>query len=333
MRSRSRFALTIVVTLTLVAATWGCEAALVPGNPELPAGFADAPIPQVPFNVYLYVNPGKTITFPTSHFLDEELPEGAALPPLAEEVGLDAFRMWARPTVDSYGALFDFTAGPEAQLISQVLELRQGGLEDVWQHQEADHLVLAKGSDPWTESLRTAIEEDRMVTIQEEYPDVWETIRMLPENPPSSPMAAGFLRMDGELMEAIATKVGIEGRGLTPATGFIRISAIAFAVYSDVPLNIAQEVDQDYLAQAQLGGVFVARSGYPGFLLSLVFNVLEGRSPLEQVSLGDDITAYYLSLDKLHALISHRGSLVFGSLASSRERAEELLVSALGTGG
>ena len=322
----------VALILGLLTVGLACEEGVVPGNPLLPVGFADTQVPQVPLSAYLYINQGEAITFTTAHFLDEETLDKGQLLSLPETVGLDALRMWAGPSMGSFGALFDYASAQEAQVISQFLQLQQEGLQGVWHRQEADQFSLVNGSDAWATSLRDALEQGRGVALEEEYPEVWETVRMLPENPPSQPVAAGFIRLDEELIESFASKAGIEAPGMAPAAGFMRIKAIAFAVYTDAPLVVGDEVNQSYFTEAQVSGVFVARSSYPGFLISLALSILSSRTALEEVSLNEDTSAFYLPLDQLHLMVSHQGSVVFGSLAPSRERAQELLASALGVG-
>ncbi len=322
--------LLIVLSIGLVAliAIAGCEEPTL-GNPLLPTGFADTPLPQAPLNGYLYVRPGHITTLATSLFTTAPAPQGGSPLPLPESIGLDALQAWGGPSAGSFGALLDLASTQEAQAVSRALESGQTPLR-AWQRQEEDRVHLVGGADAWAEGLKTALQGRQAVTLQEAYPEAWNTIRLLPEHPPSPPIAAGFVRLEGELLEAWGTRAGISLQGLTAAAGALRIQTVAFALYGDLPARIGPEIGPDFLAKAGLGGIFVGRSEYPGFLLSWAFGAVEGRGPLEKVTLPQGTTAYSVALEPLHVMIAYRGRVVYGAVASSKEQAQALLLVALG---
>ena len=331
MRKRLRLPLLLAIALAVGILVAGCQASPAPGNPALPPGFKDTLLPQPPLSGYLYARPRQSIAIATS--LLTERGSQATTPPASLPATLHAegFLGWVGPTASSFGLALDVGSPEEAQAVA-AYSLAQPGQR--WTHQEADHLFLVDGTDPWAQSLRKAIEEGQQtVRLQDAYPQAWEALQWLPANPPAPPVAAGFLQVQGDLLESLATRWGVEAQGLTPALGFLNVETVALGIYGDLPSPIEAGASLNTLPLGRIGGVVAAPTGFPGFLLPWAFGQMEGRSSLEKVSLENGATAYYLGLQPLHVMLGYRGSVVFVGLGASKEEAQRWLSVALGVSG
>ncbi len=321
----SRLGLTALLLSIVIAALAGCQQAIEPGNPSLPVGFSETPILDVDLNGYIYVKQREPLRLSSNYFVagaDTSSPfAGVRLPP---QVNLDRITVVQGPSIGSFGATIEFSSGSDADATARVIEQY-----DLWTTWSDRTLTLITGTDEWAQSVRDAVEQDRRATLQESYPEIWEVIRLLPENPPAPPVAAGFLRVEKSTLEALATKANIGLGNASQAMGVARFNDIAFAVYAERPLQIPEEIDESFLRESGVGAVWVARSGYPSFVVSIVLNVLGGRIGLTETSI-DDTGVRYMTIQDLHLYIANQGNIIYGALAPDKAQAEALMLSALG---
>ena len=325
----------------------GCAEGIPQRDPELPPGFADYLLPDVDINGYIYIQQAEPFVIPISHFADEELlgelgevPQG--LGELAQALGvelgipeqleLDLLSLIVGPEVENaFGALFEFAQDSHAAFAVSALE--QEALEErPWYLQRGTELFVSPDKGGWIADFQDAVTSGQRVRLEDKYEDAWRAIRMLPEDAPGEPIAAGFVRVDRVLLEALAERAEVDIGILTPALGVIRIRTASFAVYSDGPVQLPEEATEAYFRSAGLSAVYIARSGYPSFLLSFFFDNFADRVGMEKVTLSNGETALHVQmegLEGLHLVVKNLGSTIVFTLAADQQRAEELMASTI----
>lgn len=307
----------------------GCSPSLVKGTPKLPPGFLEAPVPEGDLSAYLFLAQESPITIPLARFGDPALAAGNPRFPLGEEipetVGINWLALAVGPDLDSFGGVIEFNR----DLLAEMAEDVMSGRPEVSAWRQGNVLGLVRGTGGWADAMKVALRSGDVSRFQDAYPDSWELLRLLPESPPMDPVAAGFTNVDSMLLDSLASKAGLGLSGLGQALGSINITDIAYAAYTNEPLNLPEEFGRDYLKESGVGAVFVAQSSYPGFLLGFFLNTFADRIGLEtgtEVS-GQDV----LSREEggMHLLVKSVGSTIFLVLASTSQDAELLMASVL----
>jgi len=190
-------------------------------------------------------------------------------------------------------------------------------------------LNLVRGTGGWADAMTAALRSGDSSPFKDAYPEMWELMCLLPESPPGEPVAAGFVRVDGGILDPLVARAGLELEGVAQALGAIHVTDIAFAGYSDVGLALPEEVTPDYFKKAGVSAVFVVRSGYPGFLLSFFLGTFADRVGLEKASLANGQEVLSRELEDVHLVAKSLGNTLFLTLAPTREKAEALMSSVL----
>ena len=305
----------------------GCSPSLVKGTPKLPPGFLEAPVPEGDLSAYLFLAQESPITIPLARFGNVEVAgrEFSLLGDIPIDIGIDSAAVWVGPGLDSFGARIEF----QAETLARAADVLLTGRAEVTHWREGTRLNLVRGTGTWTDGLEVSLRSGTASPFQDAYPDSWELMRLLPENPPMDPVGAGFTKVDSTLLDSLASKAGLGLSGLGQALGSINVTDIAYAAYTNEPLNLPEEFGRDYLEESGVGAVFVARSSYPGFLLSFFLNTFADRIGLEtgtEVS-GQDVLSR--EEGEMHLLVKPVGSIIFLVLASSSQDAELLMASVL----
>ena len=314
----------IVVSLLLLVVATACSSSVKPGNPLLPPGFFESQVPDVELNAYVYVGHNQEISIPLAGFGRGDSSDGAT-----SLLALGHLGMWIGHSVDAFGGTFQFTGEGDAGRAAQRLQGEageQGG--GVWQHQVGSTITWVEGETAWAQELRAILEERRMSSLQLAYPRLWELMRLLPEEPPASSVAAGFLRVNEELLESVLGKAGVDLQGIAPALGFIGVENAVFGVYRQGPLKLPQRMTEEFIKESGASAVLIARSGYPGFMLSFMLGSFAGRAGLEKTQGGDE-ALWHRTVGDLHLVVKNIGNTVYLSVAGERKDAEALLLSAL----
>ena len=167
------------------------------------------------------------------------------------------------------------------------------------------------------------------VTFKDRYPDVWRLLRLLPEEPPLEPTAAGFIAADSDLLDSLTSRAGLELGGLGQAMGTINVESIAYAAYAEDEPRLPEQVDGEFVRDSGVAAVFVARSSYPGFILGFFLNVFADRVDLESDTriAGEDVLSR--DMDGVHLLVKPLGSVIFIVVASEERNSERLMESVL----
>ena len=289
---------------------------LLETDPMLPPGFEEARLPDGDFNAYLYVSHGAPIAAPLEAFGESA---GASA---QSDLELSSLGAWVGPSLDSFGARAEF----QRQVQAQAAETALG--DDVERWREDSVLRLVRGEGAWADDVEAAMRAGGGMTFKDRYPDVWRLLRLLPEEPPIEPAAAGFISVDSDLLDSLTSRAGLDLGGLGQAMGTINVESIAYVAYAD-DVRLPEHVDSEFVRDSGAAAVFVARSSYPGFILGFFLNVFADRVDLESDTriAGEDVLSR--DMDGVHLLVKPMGSVIFIVVASEERNSERLMESVL----
>ena len=300
----------------------GCSPSLVETDPKLPPGFLDTPVPNVNLNAYLYLSQEAPTTVPLGLLVNVE----ALSPGSPDAIQIDHMAAFMGPDMQAFGAILGFGTDADARFVWQQVE---GPLkQEVTGQQDGADIRLVRGSSLWTQSLTDALSNQDTSAFPEGRPDVWKLMRLFPASPPGQPVAAGFVRPNRVIIDSLAARAGLDLGSLSQALGTVNISNVAFATYSNNPIEIPAQMTPKYVQQYQVGTIFVARSSYPGFILSFFLNNFSGRMNLEDATVSGERVLYREFRD-LHLFFKAIGNTIFFTLAPDRDFSERLMASVL----
>ena len=311
--------------LLAMAFTFACSTVLGPGNAELPAGIEQARVPDVDFGGFLYVGVDPPVTLPPELFPSnsDESASVAAIPTLA----LRSATIVAGVAGHEFGGAFTFDSTEAAGYV--LTQLVAYGIDDhLWSKAVSPDLLLVKGDSGWADSVRAGLLSDNLVGLSQADPEAWTLLTNLPANPPSRPIGAGVLEVEDSLLSSAGDLAELDLESVGDAFRFVGVTALAFGVYWDGPLEIPAALDRAFIRESGASILLVSNSGYPGVLVSFILSIASGRAGLELIELGDT-NARYRTIDDLHMVVKNRGSLVYAALAGSRSAAEDLILSAI----
>ena len=319
-RASKAWAASLAVLFALIAA--GCATTGHSGKALLPDGIDEAQVPQVDSRGYLYFNPGSPVIVSGGLFNVGISSEG---PPT--RIPIEHATLILGTTTDNVGASLNFASVDDSRaawgLFADTLDT-----EDFWGRRQDEQLFLATGDQMWRAAVTRAYLGGDLISVKDASPLTWKLLSNLPESPPAKPVMAGVLHLDADLLQSLMTSVNLEAEGIGNAFGLVRVESMAFAVYTDDPLNISTGFDYEQLVDSGSSILLVSQSSYPGPIVSFMLGVMSDRTDLELVKLGKT-NARYRQVDALHLIIKNRGSLLYAAIATTRPGAEELMLSAL----
>ena len=321
---RRGYPLFLTVFLALVAV--GCTSTITSGNGLLPEGMEEAEIPNLDVAGYMYLNADPPLALSTSRFGSPDAVEGNVSEALDSRVGLTRATLVVDSTPDNFGGVLGFASESDAQDSWTLLQDRLVEHE-LWGELSSSGVLLVRGGGLWADSVREALVSENQIAIPDHDPVAWALLTNLPENPPSQPIAAGVLKLDGGLLALFGERADIDLDGVDVAFGFVRVDIVGFGVYAELPLDVPERIDEEFLINSGSGILFVSHSDYAGALVSFMIGVVAGRTDMETVQVGG-LNAKYRTLDNLHLIIKNRGSLIYAALAGEMALAEELILSA-----
>ncbi len=352
------------MTLVLTFGT-ACSSEVSEGRGTLPPGMQDDLVPDIDYDLYLYFNPGAAVAVDHQRFLSADQEELLALDG-DDDVAITSISMVAA-SLEQFGGLLTFATSSDALLAGSLLEqsgglltfatssdallagslLEQlGGLPTFATSSDAelaanpveDPLTIAqvasttvqiiRGDPLWVEEISRQLASAELVALREKSPQAWNMLTNLPASEDDPPIAAGFISTDGDLIQGIADSAGIQVPGLDTAFGMVRVSNVAFGIYSKLPERIPEEIDVELLDSLDTGVVLVGSAGYAGVAVAFLVRSIAGKIGMDTIGL-DNTNARYLELEDSHLIIKNKGSLIYATVAGSRARAEELMLRAL----
>ena len=289
-----------------------CSPKVEPGDPVLPPGFEEALLPNVDLGGYVYAAPQAPFLIPTGYFRGN-----------GGELTVERASVFLGDPTEAYGGVIRFASVADARAAAL------DGQSAAWKSRRGSDVQFVPAEDPWSQSLRSAVENGETRSLAQGYPELADLILLFPEEPPSAAIAAGFLRTHVVSLEALGTRANIGLGNITQALSSIRANNVAFVIYADVDVSrVPEKVDEEFFRDAGLGAVFVARSSLPGVAVSLGLNAASGSTGLERWTVGEH-NVRYKRIQDFHLFIANVGSLLYAAMAPSREYAERLIAAAL----
>ena len=316
----------LVPLLFLMMVGAGCASSLNAGNALLPEGAEQAQVPSVDLGGYVFASASPLAAVSADRFGPGQVGEE----PSSQEmpmVDVERATILIGTSADEIGGSLSFASQLDATAAWQLFQPRsQNG--QVWGKLGSPQMYVVRGTSPWAKSVRAAFDSGQLARLSRQDPLAWKLITNLPQAPPSAPIAVGFLKLGDGLFDAFGDRVGIPLGGVGDAFGFVGVETVGFGVYTDLPIEVSETIDAEFLRQSQSGVLFVSHSSYPALLVSFILRVGAGRVGMDIVDLGDT-NARYRAVGDMHLLIKNRGSLVFAAIAGERKHAEDLILSAI----
>ncbi len=317
----------ILLTVFFVLVAVGCTSSITSGNALLPEGMAEAKIPELDVAGYLYLRAEQPIALSASRFGSDDAAANGSTDSLDSRVQLSQATLVLDSNPDSFGGLLSFDSERDAEYAWTLLNetLIEG---ELWGELSVKGMAVVHGSGPWADAVRGALTSENQIAIPDNDPTVWALITNLPENPPSRPIAAGVLKLEGGLLGLLGERAGFTLDGVDSAFGFVRANTVGFGIYARQPLDVSEQIDEKFLINSGTGVLFVSHSDYAGALVSFMVGVAAGRTDMELIEIGD-INARYRQIGDLHLILKNRGSLIYAAMAGDMDLAESLILSAM----
>ncbi|MCS7207105.1 MAG: hypothetical protein NZ951_04110 [Dehalococcoidia bacterium] len=310
-----RLFLWVVPLLLLLGA---CRSAPPPGNPALPPGFADAPLPDAPVAAYVYFAQQEPLRLHPGAFAAEAQDE--------EAVRLSSLAAWLAPDAQTFGASGLFPNPQDATAVEDILREVQ---PPIWTLRSGQRVYLVRGEGSAADALRQAIQNGRQVRLQDAYPKAWDALRRLPEKPPGTPVAAGFALTTREFLEALSRRTGGDVGGLQQALGTARIEVVAFALYVSQPLALDRPLQGGPLAfldQHKAVALAVGRASVPAVVIRAALGVVARQAGLQPHTVEGQ-TVYALQQDGIHMRLRAQGNIFYLAAAPRPEDADRAIAS------
>ena len=312
--ARSGAALAAAAAALGLIAACGDQAKL--GDSALPPGFAESGIPSVRINAYGYADAGAPMCVPMSAFGDPD--DGSDC-----ITALRVVSLVNDPTSD-YATLTEFAAEAIAERAADIAAGNIAGKPDHWVHVIGSSVALGRSEGAWGDEVIDAWTSGAGAAIEKQDSGVWEALRLFPEQPPAAPVAAGFVRNVADLMDHLLDSTGVGLPGLADGLSLVRVGSVAYVVYADEVSTLPEAPSRGALRELDAGVLAAAQSGYPGFIVDMMFSNFVEQSGLAEVDV-DGVLAHHRTVHDLHLMLKHYGPTIFIALSPTREGVEGLL--------
>ncbi|MBI4197714.1 MAG: hypothetical protein HY533_01220, partial [Chloroflexi bacterium] len=231
--------------------------------------------------------------------------------------------------LDEFGGEVKFSRDILAEIAEDVAKERAG----LSVFRDGSLLNLVIGTSGWADALKRALELGEGSAFSEAYPEAWELLRMLPQSPPAPPVAAGFARVEGGVLEEASGRLKLNLSGVTQALGSLNVSQVTFVAYAEEDLSIKESIGPDFFREHGASVAVAMRSGYPGYLLGFFLDSFASQAGLEKGNTVAGVEVLTRDLGDAYLVAEPIGSVLFLSVAPDRARAEALMGAILGQQG
>ncbi len=317
---------TALAILSFIMLGVACSSEVDEGGGTLPPGIEDDLVPDVDYEVYLYFNPGASVVVDRNRFLGEDQEEVITLGG-EDQVSITSVSMVAA-SLEQFGGVLGFATTTDAALAGNLLAQKPVEDPPTTTQVSTTTVQVIRGDAEWTTDLSNQYGSAELVSLKERNTQVWNMLTHLPVSEDEPPIAAGFISTDGNIIQEIADNAGIQVPGLDTAFGIVRVNNVAFGIYSDLPETIPEEIGVELLDTLDTGVVLVGGAGYAGVAVAFLVRSIAGKIGMETIDL-ENTNARYLELEDGHLILRNKGSLIYATVAGTRDRAEELMLRAL----
>ncbi len=315
--------LTLLAAATLLAA---CSPSPAQGDPGLPPGFLETGVPRADLSAYVYVSQGAPVVVTTSWFGDvAAIKNNPGLAALGSSVDVSSISVAVGPSLDYFGGAIALASEEQAEAAAQLAKGQ--ALTQAWRSGKT--MGFAYGNGDWPGTLKASLQAGDVTPFAEAYTDSWVLLRMLPKLPPDHPVAAGFAKVEGPVLEQAAGRMQLNLQGVTQALGSLNISQGAFIAYAQTSLDAPERVGPDYFRQEGISVLAAMRSSYPGWMLGFFLDSFAGQAGLEkgtQVA-GEEVLTK--DLGDAYLMAKPIGSVLFIAVATDKAQAETLMTAVL----
>lgn len=309
--AKNSLVLIILSLLVIIAACAGPKAQ----EALLPDGMGSAMVPDVPLDGYLYMRQSQP-TIISGAFL------GLSFDPAIQSV-----EVWIVPSdaAESFGTVLTFVTRRDAEALFAIIP----GRSDLWKMLAGSNIYLVWGTGSGAEGLKRAVKDKHFVLLKEADKDAWNLIRRLPGKPDIKPSAVGFVRTEDRLIDFAQKNSPVgSNESVASAIKLAKIKIAAAAFYSTRVLKIADLLSPSSLKEAGAGGILIAKSAYPGFVISSVLGPASSMLKIEKTDV-DGKTAYYTSVkglagEKVHVFFNNSGQYIYAEGAADLARSQQL---------
>jgi hypothetical protein len=295
-----------LITIAAVAAgavfLASCSPPVAPAG-ALPVGMRTAPVPPVDANAYVYLRPPGNARFSN------------------ETLGVDGLTLESADVLlgggsDGVAARFITSAGGDEHAPAVGIE---GWID-------SSPTSLRFGPDtPWGAEVRTAWRQQPERTFAEQFPAAWADLQAMPENPPAEPIAAGFVRNFGTLLEDLIGEARVSVPNLADGLSLVRINRVVFTAYSDDFARLPDHVEPSLLQDLNVSILAVAESTYPSAVVGQVFDGFVSSLGLAPVTIAG-ATAHQRNLaDAVHVVVLRDGATLFFAIGATQGQATALI--------
>jgi hypothetical protein len=293
----------ILILVGVIAAS--LSACAPPDAPEgaLPIAMRDAPVPPVDASAYVYIRPPGNATF-TSEVLG------------VDGLTLDSADVLLGEGQDGVAARFITSARGDAGANSDIA--------DHWIDLDATSLRFGPDS-PWGQEVGRAWSLHATKSYAQHFSGSWTDLQMMPESPPEPPIAAGFVRNFGPLLENLVNEIGVSVPNLADGLSLVRINRISFVAYSDNFPRLPASVGPDVLRDLDVSILAVADSSYPSAVVGQVFDGFVSSLGLSRIAIAETVAHHRQLSDGIHVIVLRDDATLFFGIAPRLDRAMALV--------
>ena len=167
--------------------------------------------------------------------------------------------------------------------------------------------------------------------VRDGFPGFWDDLQLAPSHPPSPPIAAGFVRNVGELLDALIEAGGVEVPHLSNALSLVRVAEITFVAYAEEVTSLPTHAGPAVLRELDASILAIAASSYPPAVVGQVFEGFAGALGLTPIDIAER-TAYARTLTpEIDLVVLRDGATLFFAVAPTRGHTEALIASIFAT--
>ena len=254
-------------------------------------------------NAYVYIRPPGNATFSS------------------EPLGVDGLALASAEVVLGEGS-----DGVAARFSTSVRGEAGASSEDTDRWIDADSTSLRFGPvSPWGQKVRDAWGQQPTKSFARQFADTWADLLAMPESPPAQPIAAGFVRNFGPLLENLIGKIGVTVPNLADGLSLVRVSRVSFVAYADDFQHLPASVGPSVLRDLDVSVLAVAESSYPRAVVAQVFDGFVSALGLKRMSIADHAAHHRRLSDDIHVVVLRDDATLFFAIAATQEQAIALI--------
>jgi hypothetical protein len=241
-------------------------------------------VPPEDLDLYIYINQGVPTTVPSS------------LTGTPVNIAVQSLAIWGILNNEkeySISGVLTFTNAADASQIYGQL----AGLQGLWTKLTDHTIYLVAGSGGPLESVRNAISTNTLKHY--DNTEALAHIALFPKGETIKPGVIGVIKPTPPALALVKKYVGPQYQPRVDDFSAANPSLVVFGLFGSQPVdltNMAQRIADNTVWDMDLGTIIVVSSGYPGFIVTPVFNRYLDNQGFAKVLIGD-VTAYKYPLD------------------------------------